>query len=62
MLWAGHRVPGAKAAFEIEMEKEEEEARLKKLNPVYSDGVFQLRAPKEFEPRSVTGPYTLSTF
>lgn len=60
--WAGYRVPGTKAAYELEMEEEEREAKMRKMNPVYSDGVFQLRVPKEFEPRSLAGPFTLSTF
>ena len=62
MHWAGHRLPGDKAEYELEMEREEEEARVRKLNPIYTDGIFQLRAPREFEPRSVVGPPTLSTF
>jgi hypothetical protein len=34
----GLRIPGCKAPFEIEMEREEEEARLRRLNPVIQDG------------------------
>jgi hypothetical protein len=34
----GLRVPGGKAPFEIEMEREEEEARLRHLNPIVRDG------------------------
>ena len=34
----GIRIPGGKAPFEIEMEREEEEAQLRHLNPVIQDG------------------------
>lgn len=34
----GLRIPGGKAPFEIEMEREEEEARLRRLNPIIRDG------------------------
>lgn len=34
----GHRLPGGKAPFEIEMEREEEEERLRRLNPIVRDG------------------------
>jgi hypothetical protein len=34
----GLRIPGGKAPFEIEMEREEEEARLRHLNPIIQDG------------------------
>ena len=56
------KVPGAKAAYEIEMEREEEEMRRQKLNPIVKDGDFQLWFPKEVEPRSLAGPFGLSTF
>ncbi|KAI0693665.1 FYVE zinc finger-domain-containing protein [Cytidiella melzeri] len=58
----GLRVPGTKAAYEIEMEREEEELRLLKLNPVVKNGDFQLWFPREVEPRSLAGPFKLSTF
>ncbi|KAI0809053.1 FYVE zinc finger-domain-containing protein [Irpex lacteus] len=58
----GVKVPGAKAAYELEMEREEEERRMSRLNPVVKDGDFQLWFPRDVEPRSVAGPYTLSTF
>ena len=32
------RIPGCKAPFELEMEREEEEARLLRLNPIVRDG------------------------
>lgn len=34
----GYRIPGCKAQFEIDMEREEEELRRLKLNPVFKDG------------------------
>ncbi|KDQ54988.1 hypothetical protein JAAARDRAFT_71762 [Jaapia argillacea MUCL 33604] len=58
----GERVPGCKAGYELELEWEEEQRRLRKLNPVLRDGEFQLRVPREMEPRSVCGPFLLSTF
>ncbi|KAI0344259.1 FYVE-domain-containing protein [Trametopsis cervina] len=58
----GYRVPGMKEAYEIELEREEEERRIRKANPVIKDGEFQVRAPKEFEPHSVTAPIRLSMF
>jgi hypothetical protein len=36
--YPGHRAPGGKAPFEIEMEREEEEERLRRLNPIVRDG------------------------
>ncbi len=36
--WDGYRVPYGKAAYEIEMEREEEEERIKKANPIIKDG------------------------
>lgn len=39
----GIRIPGGKAPFEIEMEREEEEARLRYLNPVVQDGGKQAK-------------------
>lgn len=60
--WVGARPPGFKAQYEIDLEREEEEARRVKANPIIRDGDFQLRAPREFEPRSLGGPIKLSTF
>lgn len=60
--WVGARPPGFKAQYEIDMEREEAEARRVKANPIIRDGDFQLRAPREFEPRSMGGPIKLSTF
>ncbi|EKM60404.1 uncharacterized protein PHACADRAFT_246299 [Phanerochaete carnosa HHB-10118-sp] len=62
MQYVSMRLPGRKAAYEIELEREEEELRRLKANPIIRDGDFQLRAPREFEPRSLGGPITLSTF
>ncbi|KAF9645032.1 hypothetical protein BDM02DRAFT_3063869, partial [Thelephora ganbajun] len=60
----GYRIPGCKAQFEIDMEREEEELRRLKLNPVFKDGDFQYRVPREIEPQSLrgVGPLVLSTF
>ncbi|KAI0073744.1 hypothetical protein K474DRAFT_1710452 [Panus rudis PR-1116 ss-1] len=58
----GYRIPGTKLAYEIELEEEEEEKRRRRQNPLIVDGDFQLRVPKELEPRSLGGPITLSTF
>jgi hypothetical protein len=33
-----YRIPGCKAPFEIEMDREEEEVRLRQLNPIIRDG------------------------
>ncbi|KAH9917393.1 FYVE-domain-containing protein [Epithele typhae] len=56
------RIPGCKPAYELELEREEAERKLRRANPVFRDGDFQLRAPREMEPRSPGGPFTLSTF
>ena len=48
--------------WRIKRRREEEEMRRVKMNPVIVDGDFQVRAPKELEPHSLAGPYTLSTF
>lgn len=56
------RIPGCKAPYEIELEREEEERRRKRSNPIIRDGDFQLRVPREAEPRSLGGPLQLSTF
>jgi len=43
----GYRVPvvGGKAPYEIELERQEEEERLRRENPVIRDGEFQYRFP-----------------
>ncbi|KAI0353149.1 hypothetical protein OH77DRAFT_1407401 [Trametes cingulata] len=60
--YVAKRVPGCKAAYELELEREAEERRRRRMNPVIKDGDFQLRVPREVEPRSPAGPITLSTF
>ncbi|ESK95584.1 isoform b [Moniliophthora roreri MCA 2997] len=62
-VFDGQRVPipGGKAPYEIRLEKELEEERLRRENPVIRDGEFQYRFPREPEvvlPRSLS----LSTF
>ncbi|KAI6128700.1 FYVE zinc finger-domain-containing protein [Pisolithus croceorrhizus] len=61
----GVRVPGCKAQYELEIEKEEQEERRIRLNPIIRDGDFQYR----FKPdRSIVStslarsPRRLSTF
>ncbi|KAL6297732.1 hypothetical protein BKA93DRAFT_831296, partial [Sparassis latifolia] len=56
------RLPGGKAPYEIELEREEDEIRRRRANPIIRNGDFQLRAPREVEPRSPAGPICLSTF
>jgi len=64
----GLRIPGGKAPFEIEMEREEEEARLRHLNPVIRDGEFRYRFIRQPELQPVVAcspfrtPFHLSTF
>ncbi|KAI0762435.1 FYVE zinc finger-domain-containing protein [Fomes fomentarius] len=60
--YVAKRIPGCKAAYELELEREEAERRLRRLNPVIKDGDFQLRCPREIEPCSPAGPFVLSTF
>ncbi|THG97228.1 hypothetical protein EW026_g4731 [Hermanssonia centrifuga] len=60
--YAGYRIPGSKAQYEIDLERDAEEARIKRANPVIKDGDFQLRVPHELEPHSLGGPYQFSTF
>jgi len=60
------RIPGCKAQFELEMEREEEEARLIRLNPVVRDGEFQYRFVRDLDPSAnlvmPRSPFQLSTF
>jgi len=64
----GYRPPGGKAPFEIELEREEQEAKIRRLNPVVKDGDFQYRFPPQIIPEddldwsTRVGPITLSTF
>ncbi|CDO74793.1 hypothetical protein BN946_scf185001.g41 [Trametes cinnabarina] len=60
--YVAKRVPGCKTEYELELEREAEERRRRRANPVIKDGDFQLRVPREIEPRSPAGPITLSTF
>lgn len=65
LVYAGYRppIPGGKAPFEIEMENQEREERLRRLNPVVKDGDFQYRFPKQPEPIIIPSiPYHLATF
>lgn len=34
----GHRVPGGKAPYELDLEREEEEQRIRRANPILRDG------------------------
>ena len=64
-VYAGNRPPvsGGKAPFEIEMENQEREERLRRLNPIVKDGDFQYRFSKEPEPIIISSnPYHLATF
>ncbi|KAF9014901.1 FYVE zinc finger-domain-containing protein [Cyathus striatus] len=64
-ILVGYRppVPGAKAPYEIEMEREEQEERARKSNPVVRDGEFQYRFPREPEPMIMARSLSnLSTF
>ncbi|TCD60176.1 hypothetical protein EIP91_010611 [Steccherinum ochraceum] len=58
----GYRAPGSKAPYELDLEREEEEQRIRRANPILRDGDFQLRVPRELEPCSPGGPIALSTF
>ncbi|EIW86274.1 hypothetical protein CONPUDRAFT_133756 [Coniophora puteana RWD-64-598 SS2] len=59
----GIRIPGVKAQYEIEMEREEQEQRTRQLNPVVRDGDFQYRFPRNEVASSIAnGPLRLSTF
>jgi hypothetical protein len=57
-------VPGGKAPFELEMEREEQLEKLRRLNPIVKDGEFQIRVPREPEqPDTLSRSlYNLSTF
>ncbi|KAF8876495.1 hypothetical protein BD779DRAFT_1560379 [Infundibulicybe gibba] len=62
---AGYRVPvpGGKAPFELEMERQEQEERARRENPVVRDGEFQYRFPRDPEPIIIArSPLHLSTF
>ncbi|KAG7090675.1 hypothetical protein E1B28_009773 [Marasmius oreades] len=55
-------VPGGKAPYEIRMEKELEEERIRKANPVIKDGEFQYRFPRDPEIALPVRSLSLSTF
>ncbi|KAF8168369.1 FYVE zinc finger-domain-containing protein, partial [Crassisporium funariophilum] len=56
-------IPGGKAPYEIEMEREEMLERQRRENPVVKDGDFQYRFPKDPEPIMMArSPYNVSTF
>ncbi|TFK18803.1 hypothetical protein FA15DRAFT_602682 [Coprinopsis marcescibilis] len=60
-------VPGAKAAYEIEMEREEREERERSSNPIVTDGEFRYRFNSRHKPNPPRlqiscSPYALSTF
>ncbi|PPQ70889.1 hypothetical protein CVT24_000557, partial [Panaeolus cyanescens] len=56
-------IPGGKAPFELQMEQEELLERQRRENPVFRDGAFQYRPPREPEPLVVVGtPCHVSTF
>ena len=56
-------VPGGKAPFEIEMERQEKLELLRRQNPVVKDGEFQYRFPREPEPVEISRSINrLSTF
>ncbi|KAF7986123.1 hypothetical protein HWV62_38468 [Athelia sp. TMB] len=59
-LNVGFRIPGCKAAYEIEMEREEEEARMRHLNPIIQDGEFRyrfIRKREDEKPSIATSPF-----
>ncbi|KAG6332503.1 hypothetical protein ID866_6588 [Astraeus odoratus] len=60
----GLRIPGCKAAYELEMEKEEQEERRRRMNPIVRDGEFQYRFRQDYMPAASLSrsPYRLSTF
>ena len=57
-------VPGGKAPFEIEMEREEQEARKLRENPIVKDGDFQYRFTRVQQEQMIIArsPFVLSTF
>lgn len=66
VVMAGYRppIPGAKADFEIQMEREEQEEKRRRENPIIRDGIFQYRFMRD-QPPTVTHthrPIHFSTF
>jgi len=62
IITMNHRFPDGKTLYEVELEREEEAARARRSNPILINGDFQIRVPRELEPRSPGGPPPLSTF
>ncbi|EMD41411.1 hypothetical protein CERSUDRAFT_79056 [Gelatoporia subvermispora B] len=62
VLTMNHRFPDGKTLYEVELEREEQEARARRANPILINGDFRIRVPRELEPRSPGGPPPLSTF
>ncbi|KIJ59805.1 hypothetical protein HYDPIDRAFT_32793 [Hydnomerulius pinastri MD-312] len=60
----GLRMPGYKAPYELEMEREDQEERRRRLNPIVRDGEFQYRFRQgRVPPQSLArSPFRLSTF
>lgn len=58
----GYSLPGTKAPYEIELEKEEEEKKKRGATPILRDGDIMIRVPFELAPRSPGGPRKLATF
>ncbi|KAG6809516.1 hypothetical protein H0H92_015962 [Tricholoma furcatifolium] len=57
-------VPGAKAQYEIDMERAESAERIRKANPIVKDGDFQYRFCRDdIDTMAISrSPYSLSTF
>lgn len=60
----GYRVPvpGGKAPYEVQLEKEVAMEKLRKENPVIRDGDFQYRFPRDPEPAMLSRSFQISTF
>lgn len=60
----GFRIPGCKAPYELEMEREDAEERRRRSNPIVRDGDFQYRFRQDRNPPAIIcrSPCRLSTF
>ncbi|KAG6371497.1 FYVE zinc finger-domain-containing protein [Boletus reticuloceps] len=60
----GIRIPGCKAPYELEMEREDAEERRRRMNPIVRDGDFQYRFRQDRNPSAslCRSPCRLSTF
>ncbi|KAG9310315.1 hypothetical protein JVU11DRAFT_9438 [Chiua virens] len=60
----GLRIPGCKAPYELEMEREDAEERKQRTNPIVKDGEFQYRFWQDRNPPAsiCRSPCRLSTF